>query len=85
MRHQVRHQALLLGKSRRLVDRPVLVAHRQDADRVLAAFAELDPSRFHLHVVGPHEHRRDEFPDELMTFHGWLSPAELRAKIEALG
>ena len=51
---------------------------RKGLDIALAAFAELDPKRFHLHVVGPHEHRRDEFPAELMTFHGWLAPAQLR-------
>lgn len=51
---------------------------RKGLDIALAAFAELDPSEFHLHLVGPHEQRREEFPPELMTFHGWLSPAELR-------
>lgn len=51
---------------------------RKGLDIALAAFAELDPKRFHLHVVGPHEARRDEFPAELMTFHGWLAPEELR-------
>jgi glycosyltransferase involved in cell wall biosynthesis len=51
---------------------------RKGLDVALAAFAELDPGAFHLHVVGPHEQRRDEFPPELMTFHGWLSPAQLR-------
>jgi glycosyltransferase involved in cell wall biosynthesis len=51
---------------------------RKGLDIALAAFAELDPSRFHLHVVGPHEHRREEFPAELMTFHGWLAPERLR-------
>lgn len=51
---------------------------RKGLDIALAAFAELDPRRFHLHLVGPHEHRRREFPEELMTFHGWLSPSELR-------
>lgn len=51
---------------------------RKGLDVALAAFAELDPSRFHLHVVGPHEHRRDEFGAELMTFHGWLAPERLR-------
>jgi glycosyltransferase involved in cell wall biosynthesis len=51
---------------------------RKGLDVALAAFAELDPSRFHLHVVGPHEHRRDEFPAELMTFHGYLPPERLR-------
>lgn len=51
---------------------------RKGLDVALGAFAGLDPQRFHLHLVGPHEHRRGEFPAELMTFHGWLSPAELR-------
>jgi glycosyltransferase involved in cell wall biosynthesis len=51
---------------------------RKGLDIALAAFADLDPSRFHLHVVGPHEARRDEFPAELMTFHGWLAPERLR-------
>lgn len=51
---------------------------RKGLDIALAAFADLDAERFHLHVVGPHQHRREEFPEELMTFHGYLSPAELR-------
>jgi hypothetical protein len=51
---------------------------RKGLDVALEAFAELDPQRFHLHLVGPHEDRREEFPADLMTFHGWLSPAELR-------
>jgi glycosyltransferase involved in cell wall biosynthesis len=51
---------------------------RKGLDVALAAFAELDPSEFHLHLVGPHEQRRDELPAELVTCHGWLSPAELR-------
>jgi glycosyltransferase involved in cell wall biosynthesis len=51
---------------------------RKGLDVALAAFANLDPSRFHLHVVGPHEHRREQFPVELMTFHGWLAPERLR-------
>jgi hypothetical protein len=51
---------------------------RKGLDVPLAAFAELDPNRFHLHVVGPHDHRRDEFPAKLMTFHGYLSPERLR-------
>jgi hypothetical protein len=51
---------------------------RKGLDVALAAVSELDPQRFHLHVVGPHEHRREEFPPELMTFHGWLAPADLR-------
>jgi glycosyltransferase involved in cell wall biosynthesis len=53
-------------------------APRKGLEIALAAFSELDPRRFHLHVVGPHEHRRAEFPPELMTFHGWLSPERLR-------
>jgi hypothetical protein len=53
-------------------------SRRKGLDVALGAFAELDPKRFHLHLVGPHEHRRGEFPEELMTFHGWLSPVELR-------
>jgi glycosyltransferase involved in cell wall biosynthesis len=51
---------------------------RKGLDIALEAFADLDPSRFHLHLVGPHEQRRDKFPAELMTFHGWLSPERLR-------
>jgi hypothetical protein len=51
---------------------------RKGLDVALGAVAELDPDEFHLHVVGPHEHRRDEFPADLVTFHGWLSPAQLR-------
>ena len=51
---------------------------RKGLDVALGAVAELDPSEFHLHLVGPHEDRRDEFPADLMTFHGWLSPAQLR-------
>jgi hypothetical protein len=54
-------------------------AKRKGLDVALAAFADLDSARFHLHLVGPHEERRGEFPEELMTFHGWLSPAELRS------
>ena len=52
---------------------------RKGLDVALAAFAQLDPDAFHLHVVGPHEHRRAELPKRLATFHGWLSPSELRA------
>jgi glycosyltransferase involved in cell wall biosynthesis len=51
---------------------------RKGLDVALAAFARLPSDRFHLHVVGPHEHRRDELPPELATFHGWLSPEALR-------
>ena len=51
---------------------------RKGIDVALAAFAELDPAEFHLHVVGPHEDRRGELPAELASFHGWLDPAQLR-------
>jgi hypothetical protein len=51
---------------------------RKGIDVALAAFAGLDPAHFHLHVVGPHTHRRGELPAELATFHGWLSPTQLR-------
>ena len=51
---------------------------RKGADIALGAFAGLPADSFHLHVVGPHEHRRGELPEDLATFHGWLSPEELR-------
>jgi hypothetical protein len=51
---------------------------RKGIDVALAAFHGLDPDLFHLHVVGPHEHRRAELPERLATFHGWLSPRALR-------
>lgn len=51
---------------------------RKGVEVALAAFADLPAERFHLHVVGPHEHRRGELPGDLATFHGWLSPSELR-------
>jgi hypothetical protein len=51
---------------------------RKGLDVTLRAFADLSPHEFHLHVVGPHEHPSAELPPELATFHGWLSPAELR-------
>jgi hypothetical protein len=67
------------GDTRRLVclfaaDAPP----RKGLDVALAAFARLSSDRFHLHVVGPHEHRREELPPDLATFHGWLSPHQLR-------
>ena len=52
---------------------------RKELDVALAAFRGLDPNAFHLHVVGPHLHRRGELPERLATFHGWLAPPELRA------
>jgi glycosyltransferase involved in cell wall biosynthesis len=52
---------------------------RKGLDVALEAFRNLDPDRFHLHVVGPHVHRRAELPPELATFHGWLTPEALRA------
>jgi glycosyl transferase family 1 len=51
---------------------------RKGVDVALAAFRGLDESRFHLHVVGPHEHRRDELSHGQATFHGWLSASRLR-------
>jgi hypothetical protein len=51
---------------------------RKGLDVALGAFLGLDPALFHLHVVGPHEHRRSEWPAELVTFHGWLLPEQLR-------
>jgi hypothetical protein len=52
---------------------------RKGLDVALAAFRDLDPDRYRLHVVGPHTHRRSDFPGRNATFHGWLTPAELRA------
>ncbi|MCW2951338.1 MAG: glycosyltransferase family 1 protein [Conexibacter sp.] len=51
---------------------------RKGLDVALATFDELPPDEFHLHVVGPHEGRRGELPEEIATFHGWLGPEELR-------
>jgi glycosyltransferase involved in cell wall biosynthesis len=51
---------------------------RKGLEIALGAFASLSSEQFHLHVVGPHEHRRDALPADIATFHGWLSPAELR-------
>jgi glycosyltransferase involved in cell wall biosynthesis len=51
---------------------------RKGLDVALGAFANLSPREFHLHVVGPHQHRRGELSADLATFHGWLSPPELR-------
>ena len=53
-------------------------ARRKGMDVVIRAFAELDADDFHLHVAGPHEHRRDELPHDIATFHGWCTPAQLR-------
>jgi glycosyltransferase involved in cell wall biosynthesis len=52
---------------------------RKGLDVALGAFAGLAPEAFHLHVVGPHQHRRGELPVDLATFHGWLDPEDLRA------
>jgi len=52
---------------------------RKGIDVVLAAFRDLDPDRFQLHVVGPHTDRQNELPAAIATFHGWLSAEELRA------
>jgi glycosyltransferase involved in cell wall biosynthesis len=51
---------------------------RKGLDVALGAFADLPAEDFHLHVVGPHEHRCDELSADVATFHGWLSPVELR-------
>jgi glycosyltransferase involved in cell wall biosynthesis len=51
---------------------------RKGVDVALGAFAGLPSTAFHLHIAGPHQHRRDEVPSDLATFHGWLSPAQLR-------
>ncbi len=51
---------------------------RKGLEVALGAFAGLPAERFHLHVVGPHEHRRDALPADKATFHGWLPPATLR-------
>lgn len=50
---------------------------RKGLQVAIDAFSSLGPA-FHLHVVGPHEHRRAELAPELATFHGWLEPRELR-------
>jgi len=50
---------------------------RKGVDVALGAFANLGGG-FHLHVVGPHEHRRPELPATIATFHGWLDPSKLR-------
>jgi glycosyltransferase involved in cell wall biosynthesis len=52
-------------------------APRKGVDAALEAFRHLGPG-FHLHVVGPHEHRRPELAPEMATFHGWLQPEGLR-------
>jgi hypothetical protein len=54
-------------------DNPV----RKGFDVVLATFSSLTDGS-HLHVVGPHEHRRHELPATVATFHGWLDPSRLR-------
>jgi glycosyltransferase involved in cell wall biosynthesis len=50
---------------------------RKGLQVAIDAFSSLGPA-FHLHVVGPHEHRRPELATELATFHGWLEPQKLR-------
>jgi glycosyltransferase involved in cell wall biosynthesis len=51
---------------------------RKGLDVALRAFTGLSHEDFHLHVVGPHQHRSGDLSADLATFHGWLSPAELR-------
>jgi glycosyltransferase involved in cell wall biosynthesis len=53
-------------------------APRKGLDVALAAFRDFGSDAFHLHVAGPHEHRHDELPENIATFHGWLSPEALR-------
>jgi glycosyltransferase involved in cell wall biosynthesis len=50
---------------------------RKGFDIALETFADLGTG-FHLHAVGPHEHRRAELPSSVATFHGWLDPPQLR-------
>jgi glycosyltransferase involved in cell wall biosynthesis len=52
---------------------------RKGLDVALGAFSSLSSDAFHLHVAGPHQHRREELSTELATFHGWLDPEDLRA------
>jgi glycosyltransferase involved in cell wall biosynthesis len=51
---------------------------RKGLDAAIQAFQELDPDRYHLHVVGPSQARSRELPAGMGTFHGWMSPEELR-------
>jgi glycosyltransferase involved in cell wall biosynthesis len=50
---------------------------RKGFDVALATFSNLGAG-FHLHAVGPHEHRHAELPPAVATFHGWLDPSQLR-------
>jgi glycosyltransferase involved in cell wall biosynthesis len=50
---------------------------RKGVDVAIEAFSDLS-GRFHLHVVGPHQHRRSQLPSAMATFHGWLDASALR-------
>jgi glycosyl transferase family 1 len=50
---------------------------RKGLDVAIETFLSLD-DRFHLHVVGPHEHRRLQLPSATASFHGWLDAPALR-------
>jgi glycosyltransferase involved in cell wall biosynthesis len=50
---------------------------RKGVDVAIEALSGLDDG-FHLHVVGPHEHRRSQLSSATATFHGWLDPPLLR-------
>jgi len=51
---------------------------RKGVDEVIAAFRDLSPEAFHLHLAGPHERRAGELAERIASFHGWLSPEALR-------
>ena len=38
---------------------------------------EPSPGRFHLDVVGPHEHHRERVSNPRVAWHGWLEPEAL--------
>ena len=51
---------------------------RKGLSVTIAAFSQLPADRFHLHVVGPHWHLRNQLPEDVATFHGWCTAEELR-------
>lgn len=51
---------------------------RKGLDVALATFSDIGAG-FHLHVVGPHEHRRPELSPAVASFHGWLDQVALRS------
>jgi glycosyltransferase involved in cell wall biosynthesis len=50
---------------------------RKGVDVAIETFSGLADG-FHLHVVGPHEHRRSQLSSAKATFHGWLEAPALR-------